>query len=69
MNYDNFLKLLKEANLNKDEFIELTGTKLGTYNGWGTVRLGRKTPLWTESWLRLYIANKNKDIVIEALRS
>ncbi len=69
MDYDNFLKLLKEANLTKSEFREFTKTKLGTYNGWGTARLGKKTPSWTRSWLKLYIDNKNKDIVIEALKS
>jgi len=69
MNYDDFIKLLKEANLEKEAFMSLTGTKLGTFNGWGTTRLGRKTPLWVESWIRLYIDNKKKDIVIQALKN
>ena len=68
MEYKIFLKLLKEANLSKDKFMELSKTKFGTFKGWGTERQSKKTPEWTESWLNLYIENKKKDIVIEALR-
>ena len=42
MNYNDFLKLLKEANLSKDEFMERSKTKFGTFKGWGTERQGKK---------------------------
>lgn len=68
MDYDKFLEKLKEASLSKEEFTDLTGIGSNLDKGWGTQRQGRKTQPWVESWLELYIKNKNKDIVIEALR-
>ena len=41
---------------------------MNTLKGWATERQGRKVQHWVESWLNLYIDNKKKDIVIEALR-
>ena len=68
MDFDTFLIKLKEASLSKDEFVELTGTNRNTLKGWATERQGRKVQHWVESWLNLYMDNKKKDIVIEALR-
>lgn len=68
MDYDKFLEKLKEASLSKEEFTELTGIGSNLVKGWGTQRQGRKTQPWVESWLDLYISNKEKDIVIKALR-
>lgn len=68
MDFDTFLIKLKEASLSKEEFVELTGTNMNTLKGWATGRQGRKVQHWVESWLELYINNKNKDIIIEALR-
>ncbi|KIM08090.1 MAG: hypothetical protein KU29_05405 [Sulfurovum sp. FS06-10] len=69
MDFDTFLIKLKEASLSKEEFIELTGTNMNTLKGWATERQGRKVQHWVESWLNLYIKNKEKDIVIKTLRS
>jgi hypothetical protein len=68
MDYNEFLEKLKEASLSKEEFTDLTGIGSNLVKGWGTQRQGRKTQPWVKSWLELYIKNKNKDIVIEALR-
>ncbi len=68
MNYDLFLEKLKEAGLSKDEFLELTNTNPNTLKGWATERQGRRVQHWVESWLELYINNKEKDIIIKALR-
>jgi len=68
MDYDKFLKKLKEANISKEEFTELTGIGSNLVKGWGTKRQGRKTQPWVDSWLELYIKNKEKDIVINHLK-
>jgi hypothetical protein len=68
MDFDTFLIKLKEASLTKEEFVELTGTNMNTLKGWATERNGRKVQHWVESWLSLYMDNKKKNIVIEALR-
>jgi hypothetical protein len=68
MDFDTFLVKLKEASLSKEEFVELTGTNMNTLKGWATERNGRKVQHWVESWLSLYMDNKKKNIVIEALR-
>lgn len=36
--------------------------------GWATTRQGRKTPGWVDSWMELYISNKEKNIIIRELR-
>lgn len=68
MDYDKFLEKLKEAGLNKDEFVELTKTNPNTLKGWATERQGRRVQHWVESWLELYIDNKEKDIAIKVLK-
>ncbi|WP_419771330.1 MAG: XRE family transcriptional regulator [Candidatus Marinarcus sp.] len=68
MNFDLFLEKLKEASLSKEEFIKYTKVNPNTLKGWATERQGRKVPHWIVSWLELYINNKEKDIVIKALK-
>lgn len=68
MDFDKFLEKLKEAGLSKEEFIEETSLNSNTLKGWATERQGRKTQPWVDSWLKLYINNKEKDIIIKALR-
>ena len=61
MDKDIFKDLLKKANLNKKQLAEVLGTAYNTVNAWGTN--GRDYPYWVESWLNLYIENKNcKDL-------
>lgn len=68
MEFDIFLEKLKEAGLSKEEFTKKTGLNLNTLRGWATERQGRKTQVWVDSWLELYIDNKKKDIIIEHLK-
>lgn len=68
MDFDIFLEELKKAGLSRDEFIEKTGLTSNTLIGWATKRQGRKTQPWVNSWIELYISNKEKEIVIKALR-
>lgn len=56
MNIDRFKELLKQANLTKKAFSELLGTSYQSVNNWGTNDRGY--PYWVESWLSLYIENK-----------
>ena len=51
-----FKILLKKANLTKKTFAEILGTSYNTINAWGSN--GRDIPYWVESWLTLYIENK-----------
>ena len=47
-------ELLKKANLSKKAFSEILGTSNQALNNWAT----RGVPYWVESWLTLYIENK-----------
>ncbi|ABB43401.1 conserved hypothetical protein [Sulfurimonas denitrificans DSM 1251] len=69
MEFEKFLERLKEAGLSKDDFTELTGLSGNTLIGWATERQGKKTQPWVKSWLDLYINNREKDIIIKALRN
>lgn len=60
--------LIGKVSLSKEYFTVLTGIGSNLAKGWGTQRQGRKKQPWVESWLELYIKNKEKDIVIKALK-
>jgi len=61
LNKDTLNRLLKDAQLSKKHFAELLNTSQQTVNNWGSN--GRDIPYWVESWLNLYIDNKNcKDL-------
>ena len=51
-----FKEMLKQASLSKKAFSEILGTSQQTVNNWGSN--GRDIPYWVESWLTLYIENK-----------
>lgn len=51
-----FNKLLKNSGLNKKEFSELTGLHYGSVANWGGK--DKPVPSWVESWLNMYIENK-----------
>jgi DNA-binding transcriptional regulator YiaG len=53
---DEFIQLMKKAELNKKEFATILGTSYQSVNNWGTN--GREYPYWVKSWLELYIENK-----------
>ena len=69
MNFDDFLEKLKEANLSKDDFMKLTGSRFGTFKGWGSTRLGRRTPEWTKSWIENFIELNRLRTAIEVFRN
>lgn len=55
MKYELFKEKLKEAELTLKDFGEFTGISYSTCNNWKYT----EAPSWTESWLQLYIENKN----------
>ena len=55
MDRTKFNKLLKKSDLTKKEFSEILGVSYNTINGWGSPQ---NVPYWVESWLTLYIDNK-----------
>jgi hypothetical protein len=71
MKRDEFLQLLKENSISKQEFCNLTGLTLGTINKWGLVLDGKErvVPSWVKSWFELYEKNRSmeelKNIIIE----
>jgi len=50
-----FNELLKLSGLSKKEFSEMLGVSYGTVNSWGSPQ---NVPYWVESWLTIYIENK-----------
>ena len=56
MEYDIFKQTLKENELSLKKFSELSGVKYDTCSKWG--KDGRPVSDWVESWLKLYIENK-----------
>jgi len=56
MEYEDFKQTLKENNLTLKAFSELSGVLYGTCSKWG--KDGRPVSDWVESWLTLYIENK-----------
>jgi len=66
MDSENFKGLLKKAGLTKRTFSEILGTSYNAVNGWGTN--GRGYPYWVESWLNLYIENKECKELKEIIR-
>ena len=67
MNNEEFKTLLKSASLTKKSFSELVGTSTQSVNNWSNKDRG--IPYWVESWLTLYIENKDckelKEIIKE----
>jgi len=57
MDRNTFKELLKKAGLTKKSLSEILETSYNTVNGWGTNDRGY--PYWVESWLSLYIENKD----------
>jgi len=56
VNTEQFKEMMKSAGLTKKSFSEILGTSYNAVNGWGTNNRGY--PYWVESWLNLYIDNK-----------
>ncbi len=67
MNANLFKEHLLLAGLTKEQFSILTHTPLPTINGWLTTRTN-KTSEWVNSYLDLYIENRNNKVIIEDLK-
>ena len=67
MSNEELKELLKKAGLSKKAFSEILGTSNQALNNWAT----RGVPYWVESWLNLYIENKEckelKEIIRESV--
>ncbi|MBE0491318.1 MAG: XRE family transcriptional regulator [Sulfurospirillum sp.] len=68
MKYTLFKKKLLLASLTPEDFSNISNIPISTINGWGTTRQNKKTPAWVESFLDIYIENKNNKIIIEDLK-
>jgi len=56
MDKTQFNELLSKTGLSKKEFSAIVGTSPGAVSNWGTAN--RDIPYWVETWLKLYIENK-----------
>jgi len=65
MDKNKFLELLQIANLSKKEFAALSKVSYGTVSNWSE---DRPVPDWVESWLELYIDNKECKELKQLLR-
>ena len=65
MEYEAFKQTLKDNKLSLKAFSELSGVKYDTCSKWG--KDNRPVSDWVESWLTLYVENKEckelKDII------
>lgn len=67
MRYDLFKEKLLEAGLDKEKFLQLTGTTVTTYNNWAKTYT-YNAPDWTQAYLDLYIKNRENEIYIAKLK-
>jgi hypothetical protein len=66
MEIETFKILLKKANLTKKSLSDILNTSYQSVNNWGTN--GRGYPYWVQSWLELYIENKDCKELKEIIR-
>ena len=59
-------KILKEIDLSKKEFANLSNISYNTVNNWNDEN--RPVPPWVQSWLDNYIKAKDMDKVVEAVK-
>ena len=67
MEYEKFKQTLKEQKLSLKAFTELAGVKYDTCSKWG--KDNRPVSDWVESWLTLYIENKECKELKEIIRA
>ena len=63
---DLFLKRLKELDINKQEFAEISKVSYSTITNWGVLRDGKPMPIpgWVEPFLDYYEKAKKLDYVM-----
>lgn len=71
MNREQFIEKLKNLNITKQDFAEMTGLKYGSVNNWGTT-IGNKVvsiPSWVKSYLDHYEKSKKFDYITDEICS
>ena len=66
MNYDLFKEILKNNGLTLKAFSELSGVQYKTCSKWG--KDNRPVDDWVESWLSIYVDNKEYTALKQFLR-
>ncbi len=66
MEYTTFKQILKDQGLTLKAFSELAGVKYDTCSKWG--KDGRPVSDWVDTWLKLYIENKECRDLKETIR-
>lgn len=62
-----FTQLLKDINLSKKDFANLSNISYNTVNNWNDEN--RPVPPWVKSWLENYIEKKKHEKLKEALKN
>jgi len=67
MKKDEFMLLLKDAQINKKEFAEIANIPYGTVNGWGVSRKGvtLEIPNWVKPFLHYFKRSRHLDYLVE----
>lgn len=68
MDYSLFNKILLKASLSEEDFSDLTDIPSTTMIGWKAKRNKKGVPKWAETYLKLYIENKEQKIIIKDLK-
>ena len=66
MNKKEFDKLLKDINLTRQKFADLTKLSYGAVSNWNDEK--KPVPGWVKSWLENYIKAKDIDKMAETMR-
>jgi DNA-binding transcriptional regulator YiaG len=66
MKKEDFNKILKDINLSRQDFADMTNLTYGAVSNWDDEK--KPIPGWVESWLNNYIKAKDMDKVVEAVK-
>lgn len=66
MTKEKFDNLLRDLELSRQEFSNITGIAYSTINNWHDEK--KPIPSWVDSWLENYIKAKDMDKVIDAIK-
>ena len=66
VNKQDFTDFLKNIDLSKKDFAELSNISYNTVNNWNDTN--KPVPPWVKSWLDNYVKAKDMDKVVEAVK-
>lgn len=66
--YEDFIKLIKDVGMDVKEFSEYMGLNAGTIRSWNSERTKRRTPYWVEPLLTLLKENQELKAAIKVLK-